>query len=58
MGAKRKIRYVRRSQGRSNLNVIMSILSVLNMQNADEKFSAKGSEMPLHLHSARNLYKQ
>lgn len=38
MGAKRKIRYVRRSRGRSNLNVIMPILSIFNMQNADEKF--------------------
>lgn len=53
-----KIRYVRRSWGRSNLNVIMLIWSILNMQNADEKFSAEGSEMASHLHSARNLWKQ
>lgn len=55
MGAKSKIGYVRRSRGRPNLKVIMSILSVLYVQNADEKFSARGSEMPLHLHLARNL---
>lgn len=27
------------------------------MQNADEEFSAEGSEMLLHLHSAGNLFK-
>lgn len=46
MGAKCRIRSVRRSPGRSHLKVIMLILSDLNMQNSDEQFSAEDSEMP------------
>lgn len=38
-------------------DVAMLILNTFNMQNADEHFPLEGFEMLLHLHSARNIWK-
>lgn len=54
MGEKRKIRYVRRSRGGSNLYVIMPILSVLNMQNADENVQPRAQKCPSISTSVKN----
>lgn len=59
MGAKGRIRYARRSRGRSHLNVIMSIWSVLNMQNADGNIFSRGLRIaltsPLSQESVRTI---